>query len=79
MSWRERSIEVIDAVKRANPGADRETLRRLVSEAYPFGERRFHPYKVWLGVVRELLGMTDEQRARRDQAVEAPLFKEPNP
>lgn len=28
-------------------------VAKAVFDAYPFGERKYHPYKVWLAVVRE--------------------------
>lgn len=56
--WRQRSTVVICEVFRQNPGLvqhpDRwHELRKLVSKAYPFGERRMWPYKAWRAVVYE--------------------------
>jgi hypothetical protein len=33
--------------------APADVVDRAVREAYPFGERKYHPYKVWLATVRE--------------------------
>lgn len=31
-------------------------LRRYVNEGYPYGEREYHPYEVWLRVFKEEMG-----------------------
>lgn len=54
-SWREFSYQVITKVVEENPNASIEELRKLVSAAYPFGERKYHPYKIWLSAVKEIL------------------------
>lgn len=59
-NWRKYSNEVITAVIRENPGRTPGELEKLIRAAYPFGERKYHPYKVWLSAVklamRELKG-----------------------
>ena len=43
-------------VHRAVPAdADLKTRQAAIDEAYPFGERNYHPYKVWLKVRRDYL------------------------
>jgi len=54
--WRLKSRAVILQVIADNPDADPAKLRMLVSQAYPFGERRYHPYRIWLSEVKRLLG-----------------------
>jgi hypothetical protein len=44
--WRVKSIEAINnAIKTAPNGAD---LIKLIDAAYPFGNREYTPYKIWL-------------------------------
>ena len=38
----------------------RQKLRRKISEAYPFGERKYYPYKEWLAEVSFLLARVYE-------------------
>lgn len=45
--WRERSLEVICKVMNDNPTAGPAELRKLLRAAYPFGQRKYHPYKIW--------------------------------
>ena len=57
-SWYDRAKAVITQVKLQHPDVDRKALRILCSKAYPFGERRNHPYKAWCRAMREELGMS---------------------
>lgn len=54
-TWRERAHEVIAAVIREHPDVEGPALRKLISAAYPFGERAMHPYKIWLDEVKRTL------------------------
>ena len=50
---------------------DPAETRRLVDAAYPFGERAYHPYKMWLCARKDLLntaapaGATAQEQADR--------------
>ena len=50
--WRARAQAVIAKVMAAHPGVSEDVLRKRISEAYPFGERAYHPYKIWLDEVK---------------------------
>lgn len=52
VSWAQRARVVIARVQRENPGLAGDALKKKLSEAYPFGERAYHPYKVWLKEVK---------------------------
>ena len=69
--WCNISRLVIQQLISENPGCTVDEMRKLVSEAYPFGQRAMHPYKVWLSTVREILGPSPKalkaQRANDDQ------------
>ena len=52
-------------------GLDTEATQRLVDAAYPFGERRYHPYTMWLRARRDLLrrgGTPEDQASAQDRA-----------
>ena len=44
MSWDVISCRTIERVIRENPDADLKILRKRISEAYPFGQRKYWPY-----------------------------------
>ncbi len=59
--WRQRSRRAIMnalAIYRMNhpPPWDRAEERAAISAAYPFGERKHHPYRMWLAEVKHVLG-----------------------
>ena len=53
--WREESAKVIYKIIKDNPSISIKELRRKISKAYPFGERKYHPYKIWLDEVRRAI------------------------
>ncbi len=54
-SWRNISKSAIARVVAENPGAGGLELKKLLQKAYPFGERRNHPYKIWRDEVKKTL------------------------
>ncbi len=69
-TWRDRARPIIADVIREVGTEDRKALRRALREAYPWGERDYHPYKIWCHEIRVQLGETavrpaeDEPEAR---------------
>lgn len=56
-SWRKYAAPIIAETIREMPdGATDKDLRRALRDAYPFGERKYWPYKVWCDEVRRQLG-----------------------
>lgn len=62
MDWRAHSAKVIKRVIKRVGTADRQALQQAISEAYPFGERRNYPYKVWRDEVAKHLAMVEQGR-----------------
>ena len=56
-SWREIArAAILKAIDEARAlGMDMEQTRQHVDNAYPFGERKYHPYKMWLSERKKLL------------------------
>lgn len=52
--WRDRAAPIIAATIAAHP--DGVGLPAALREAYPFGERKYHPYKIWLDEIARQLG-----------------------
>jgi hypothetical protein len=63
-SWRELAQRVIAEVRRAHPESAGPELRRLLHGAYPFGQRRYHPYRIWCDEVRRALGKPRKTKSR---------------
>jgi hypothetical protein len=56
MTRAEASCAVIDAVIARVGREDDERLRAELRAAYPFGERKFRPWRVWRQQIRRILG-----------------------
>lgn len=56
MNWRETAGPIIAEVLAANKGADEKTIRKALFDAYPFGQRKYHPYKIWLDEIARQRG-----------------------
>jgi hypothetical protein len=54
-SWRSIAKATIARVIAENPGAGGAELKKLLQKAYPFGERRNHPYKIWCDEAKRTL------------------------
>jgi len=51
--WRDTARRVIrETLATLPPDADAKAKRAALKDAYPFGPRALHPYKVWLDEVR---------------------------
>lgn len=54
MSWSQIARDTITKVSQTIPdGTPAKERRRIISEAYPFGERKHWPYKAWLKAVSD--------------------------
>ena len=52
--WRMKSQRVIEeAMKRLPIGFTTKDFNRVMTEAYPFGMREMHPYKIWCDEVKK--------------------------
>lgn len=58
-SWREVAAPIITRVLIETAGQPDKEIKRALKIAYPFGERNYHPYKVWLKEVRRQRGLKD--------------------
>jgi hypothetical protein len=50
--WRAISARIVYDVLERTKGQTPAEIRKALKEAYPFGERAMHPYKVWLDEIR---------------------------
>lgn len=51
-TWREHAAPLIAKVIAIVGTADQKALRKALREAYPWGVRKMHPYKIWCSEVR---------------------------
>jgi len=74
MTWRDKARPLIAAVISEIGTDDLPKLRRALREAYPWGPRELHPYKIWCDEIRVQLGTKPikEPGAERERF---PLFE----
>jgi len=59
-NWLEHAWQAIeDAHKEIPDDATLEQRRKAIKAAYPFGERKYFPYKAWLKVQKKYYRGTD--------------------
>lgn len=69
MNWRQRFAPIIQRVLKANNGKPWLEIAATLRDAFPAGERRFWPYKVWLSEIRRQRGLL---KVRATRGVELP-------
>jgi hypothetical protein len=66
MSWRDHAAPIIKAVV-DKYSHDPIMLKAKLREAYPYGQRKYHPYKIWLDEIKRQLGTKEIKVKRVDQ------------
>jgi hypothetical protein len=77
-TWRDQARPLIDAAiteGRKRGLKDRE-LATFVREAFPWGSREMHPYRIWLSEVRVQLKIKTPAEMKKAEAKGLPLFGE---
>lgn len=54
--WREHARPIIARVLSETRGKSEAEIRTALREAYPFGPRAYHPYKIWLDEIARQRG-----------------------
>jgi hypothetical protein len=51
-TWRDFARPIIHRVLEETRGLEEPDIKKALREAYPFGERAYHPYKIWLDEIK---------------------------
>lgn len=62
-TWRDSCKGIIHDVLKDSEGKTEKEIRKALSDAYPFGERKYHPYKIWLDEIKRQRGLKKVKRA----------------
>lgn len=55
-SWRDIARPIIYNVLQEHTGETDKAKRKALKEAYPWGQRAMHPYKIWCDEVKVQMG-----------------------
>lgn len=62
--WRRTAAPIIERVLRQTRGLSEKEIRQALCKAYPFGQRSYHPYKIWLDEIATQRGQKPANRRR---------------
>lgn len=68
--WRSAAAPIIASVLKETAGQDEKAIKKALRDAYPFGERKYFPYKIWCNEIqrqRGIVSMTAKRRAQLAQ------------
>ena len=74
MKWRDHARPIIAEVIGRVGTADLKALRKALREAYPFGVRNYHPYRIWLDEIKVQLGTKPKTGKYAEPPEPRPLF-----
>jgi hypothetical protein len=77
-TWRDAARPIIRQVLAANKGKDEKEIRKALREAYPFGARQYHPYKIWLDEIKVQMGKRKFGKKQLPDPNQADLFNDPD-
>lgn len=63
-TWRDLAKPVIAALIKQHRN-DPQALKKALFDAYPFGARKYQPYKVWCNEIRRQTGKTSRKKKGR--------------
>jgi len=79
ISWRSRSVvallPLLNPVRDLIEKGELKEARKMVKDAYPFGQREYTPYKIWCEEVRRYLPGLYPQRKIPVNEQGVPLFR----
>lgn len=72
-SWRDHAAPIVAQVLAQTAGQDEKAIKKALFDAYPFGQREMHPYKIWLDEIKRQRGvrrpLTKIQKAKAVEAI----------
>ena len=54
-TWREACAPIVFKIIQENKDKEYPEIRKALREAYPFGQKKYWPYKVWLDEINRQL------------------------
>jgi hypothetical protein len=55
--WRAAATPIIAKVLKDTQGLPEKDIKKALQDAYPFGQREYHPYQIWLSEIKIQRGL----------------------
>lgn len=65
-TWRDIARPIIREVLKASHGRSEKEIKKALREAYPWGAREMHPYKIWCDEIRVQRGKRKFNERKND-------------
>lgn len=56
-TWRNDAAPIIAKVLKETEGKTEPEIKKALFDAYPYGQRSLHPYKIWLDEIKRQRGL----------------------
>ena len=66
ITWRQDAAPVIRRILFETAGKPESEIKQALYDAYPYGERKYHPYKIWLDEIRAQRGTKKKKKPVSD-------------
>ena len=76
MTWREHARPIIAKVLADNKDKTEKEIKKALQNAYPYGERARHPYKIWCDEIKVQLGVKKYKKTTENNISQTNLFVE---
>ena len=76
LTWRDQVRPIIKEVIKQY-GLNSKNLNKALRDAYPFGQRKNYPYKVWLDEIKKQTGTQKKSSDKKTSDKQMKLFKQP--
>jgi hypothetical protein len=79
MTWYQKAMSIIATQKSEVAHLPKNEQKKYCSENYPFGERRYFPYKAWCKAMRHNFGKPEPVKLKHIESSgnQLPLFNQP--
>lgn len=67
VSWRDHARPIIARVLQETTGCSEREIKKALHDAYPFGPRAMHPYKIWLDEIARQRGRKRNPHGERER------------
>ena len=71
-TWRDRARPIIARVLKENAGKSESEIKQALRDAFPWGSRELHPYKIWLSEIRYQRGLAQDKRKKKGERLTLP-------